>query len=245
MKYMIVAVLIASLMLVCLCVDNKENTKSSIPSTTVPEKEPAVTSTTLADGKEKCVSFSCNGNIETRTEKDNSNVAYCDGAQKARITCSPEEGAYTSTEEYTDQYSLCCTKGGANPSMPTCDRCNRKTPCGEKSGQMRCLCEDVNEDGGYEFCMFGPDWCDRCSDRTACGQLNGKKELCKCEGSISIGKAGHEGEGRKYADCSLIQTCDACSDGTLCGEKNNASEMCECVPAAGQYETCRLKRQMS
>jgi len=225
MKNRILAALIITLVFFSLCVENKD--------------KKTTTTTTILKNADKCVSFYCNGSVETRMENDNLEIAYCDGIERARIVCQSDEGSYTRTGESMNDYSLCCAKEGAGPSMPSCDRCSDGTACGSKNQQIKCSCEDVNRDGKYETCMIGPPGCDGCEDGTGCGQINGKKELCQCEG-----KPSPFADENEYMSCSLKQLCDKCSDGTPCGKYNGKSEICECDPS-GASETCELKKPMT
>ena len=249
--------LLIALMFFCLCVENKDDankittTTLGIEATTTTTA--ATTTTIISAGADNCVRFSCNGSIESRSEDNNLNVAYCEGKEIARIVCRPDEGANTDTGRSLNEYSMCCVKLSTtdlsiqtntpirtNPSIPTCDRCNDGTTCGSKSQGTRCSCRDLNNDGRFEVCISElSSGCEKCTDETACDQKNSKKELCKCVGQIT-----HDSGANVYMDCSLTQLCDKCRDGTACGEKNNKSEMCDCAPI-GESETCELNRPMT
>ena len=214
----IFAGLLIALMFFCLCVENKDDA-NKITTTTIgieatTTTTAATTTTTISAGADNCVRFSCNGSIETRSIDNKLNVAYCDDKEIARIVCRPDEGANTGTGKSVNEYSMCCTNRTTDPSIPTCDRCNDGTACGSKSGQMKCWCEDMNQNGKYESCMLGPSGCDKCPDGTMCNQTNRKKEMCKCEGKPSPFSNDND-----YTTCSLTQLCDKCSDGTACGER--------------------------
>lgn len=233
--------MIITLVFFCLCIENKENAKTITTTTSEAEITTTVaSSTTIIEVMSNCASFSCEGSVETVSGEGNVNTAYCDDVEKASIRCLEGEGADTSTGEAMVEYSMCCTKEGMAPSVPTCEGCADGTVCGNKNKQMRCSCRDINNDGAYEVCRSElSSGCDKCADGTACDQVNDKKELCKCAGQIT-----HDAGANDYMDCSLAKLCNACSDGTACGEKNSGSELCECTPE-GASDTCILKRQMT